>query len=324
MKRFYSGISPKIKLYIPIVAGIIFAFSIITIYSVNKQRSNVIRSLEKNLALEVTTLKKMFEREYALKLDKVRIDLDLLHDRFYSSSLKIRNDRQKIKIINQISKTEHEAEIQTWTIDGVTLPGNNDLVDHLNSLVGGTFTIFQKSDSGYIRIATNVLKSDGNRAVKTFIPNNSPVVQTIEKGESFIGRAFVVDDWYITAYEPIRHQGEIVGMLYAGDKEKDISELRSKISELKIGKNGFVCVMDETGKFIVHPFAEGQTWSEEPIIKQILIQKSGIISARLAGDKKEKWLPSIISPNLSFILPLLFPSKKKQVHWFGRSSSIRL
>ena len=129
------------------------------------------------------------------------------------------------------------------------------------ALVGGTFTNYFKSlHIGFIPLfqVVNVLKSDGARATGTYIPNNSPVVQTIEKGESFIGRAFVVDDWYITAYEPILHEGKIVGMLYAGDKEKDISELRPKIRELKIGKNGFVCVLDETGKFIVHPLPKGK------------------------------------------------------------------
>ncbi len=311
MKRFYSGISPKIKLYIPIVTGIIIAIAAITVYSVNKQRNNVIRSLEKNLVLEVTTLKKMFEREYALKLDKVKIDLNILHDRFYSATLKISNKTRKIKVANQITKTEHEAVINAWTLDGVNLFENNELVDKLYSLVGGTFTIFQKSDSGYIRISTNVLKSDGARATGTYIPNNSPVVQTIEKGESFIGRAFVVDDWYITAYEPILHEGKIVGMLYAGDKEKDISELRSKIRELKIGKNGFVCVMDETGKFIVHPSAEGQSWSDEPIINQILTQKSGIISAQLIGDKKEKMVAFDYFPEFKLYIAASVPVREE-------------
>jgi methyl-accepting chemotaxis protein len=311
MKRFYSGISPKIKLYIPVVAGIIIAISAITVYSVNKQRNNVIRSLERNLTLEVNTLKKMFEREYALKLDKVRIDLNILHDRFYSGKLKIHTDRQKIRIINQISKTEHESEIYNWTLDGVSVFGNNDLVDKLYGLVGGTFTIFQKSDSGYIRISTNVLKSDGTRAIGTFIPNNSPVIQTIEKGETFIGRAFVVDDWYITAYEPILHEGKIVGMLYGGDKEKDISELRSKISELKIGKNGFVCVLDETGKFIIHPNAEGQTWSDEPIISQILSRKTGIISTRLKRDKREKMVAFDYFPEFKLYIAASVPVREE-------------
>ena len=83
-----------------------------------------------------------------------------------------------------------------------------------------TTTIFQKIDSGYVRVSTNVLNLDGSRAVGTYIPNGSPVVQTIETGKVYIGRAYVVNDWYITAYEPLVHNGEIVGMLYVGDKEK--------------------------------------------------------------------------------------------------------
>ena len=279
MLRFYSGISPKIKLYIPIVAGILFAFTAITIYSVNKQRTNVIRSLERNLTLEVATIKKMLEREYALKLDKVKLDLNILRDRFYSSELQINDNKLPITITNQITRESHQVEINEWMIGGSRVYEDYRMVDKVFELTGGTFTIFQKADSGYIRISTNVLKSDGLRATGTFIPNNSAVVQTIEKGETFIGRAFVVDDWYITAYEPIIMEGRVIGMLYAGDKEKDLGELRPKIRELKIGQNGFVWVMDETGKFIIHPNVEGQTWSDEPIIRQILKQKSGVLTA---------------------------------------------
>ncbi len=288
MRRIYSRIPPKVRLYIPIVTGIIIAISAITVYSVNKQRNNVIRSLERNLSLEVATLKKMFEREYAVKLDKVKIDLNVLHDKFYSADFIIGSKKQKIKIINQITLIEHETEIADWTLGGSKIFENFDLVDSVHKLVGGTFTIFQKSDSGYIRISTNVLTSDGSRATGTFIPNNSPVVQTIERGNPFIGRAFVVNDWYITAYEPVYQDGKIVGMLYAGDQEKDLKELQTKLSELKIGERGFIFVLDEKGKFIIHPYAEGQTWDSEPVIQYILENKAGLLTYRLTRDNVEK------------------------------------
>jgi PAS domain S-box-containing protein len=287
------------------------AISVITIYSVNKQQSHVYRSLERNLVLEVSTLKKMFEREYTLKLKKVNIDLKIIHDRFYSSKLKISNDRQKINVFNQITRAGHEAEIYKWTLDGTEVFGNNDLVDALYNITGGTFTIFQKSDSGYIRIATNVLRSDGSRAVGTYIPNNSPVAQTVNKGETFIGRAFVVDDWYITAYEPVYSDGKIVGMLYAGDKEKDLDDLQAKIRELKIGENGYVYVMDASGKFIIHPYAEGETWMDEPIIKYIIDQKSGIMTAPLVRDQKLRMVAFDYFPEFNLYIAASVPVKEE-------------
>jgi PAS domain S-box-containing protein len=311
MKKFYSRISPKIKLYIPLVAGIIVAISVITIYSVNRQQSHVYRSLERNLVLEVSTLKKMFEREYALKLEKVNVDLKIIHDRFYSSVLKISDERQKIDAFNQITRLSHEAEIKKWTLDGADVFGNNEFVDDLFNIAGGTYTVFQKSDSGYIRISTNVLRSDGSRAVGTYIPNNSPVAQTISRGETFVGRAFVVDDWYITAYEPVYDNGEIVGMLYAGDKEKDLEDLQVKIRELKIGESGYVYVMDATGKFIIHPYAEGETWTDEPIINQIIAQKTGIMTAQLNRDKKQRMVAFDYFPEFNLYIAASVPVKEE-------------
>ena len=76
----------------------------------------------------------------------------------------------------------------------------------------GTVTIFQDD----IRIATNVLGDDGEPAIGTRI---SSVVydRVVRGGAPWYSRAFVVTDWYLTAYEPIRDvTGRIVGVLYVG------------------------------------------------------------------------------------------------------------
>jgi len=45
-----------------------------------------------------------------------------------------------------------------------------------------------------------------------------------------VGRAFVVNHWYITAYEPIKNiAGEIIGMLYVGMLEKPYIDLRNSV-----------------------------------------------------------------------------------------------
>ena len=46
----------------------------------------------------------------------------------------------------------------------------------------------------------------------------------------WVGRAFVVNHWYITAYEPIKNiAGEIIGMLYVGMLEKPYIDLRNSV-----------------------------------------------------------------------------------------------
>ena len=76
----------------------------------------------------------------------------------------------------------------------------------------GAVTIFQSD----VRIATNVLKSDGQRAVGTRMSRE--VFDSVIVGDKpWNGRAFVVNDWYITAYEPIRDpSGRVIGSLYVG------------------------------------------------------------------------------------------------------------
>ena len=52
----------------------------------------------------------------------------------------------------------------------------------------------------------------------------------LEKGELWLDRAFVVHDWYLTGYQPIRDiTGKIVGMLYVGMLEAPYVDLRNKV-----------------------------------------------------------------------------------------------
>lgn len=89
----------------------------------------------------------------------------------------------------------------------------------------GTATIFQKD----LRISTNVMNLDGTRAIGTLIAKD--VYETVlEKGVPWIARAFVVNDWYITAYEPIRDiENSIIGVLYVGILEQKFTDMRNNV-----------------------------------------------------------------------------------------------
>jgi len=89
----------------------------------------------------------------------------------------------------------------------------------------GTATIFLND----IRISTNVLNSDGNRAIGTRV---SPEVKktVLDTGKRWMGRAFVVSDWFITAYEPIEDiAGRRIGMLYVGVLEEKYTDIQRKV-----------------------------------------------------------------------------------------------
>ncbi|MFZ5830930.1 MAG: methyl-accepting chemotaxis protein [Planctomycetota bacterium] len=131
------------------------------------------------------------------------------------------------------------------------------LVDSVQQLGGGTCTIFQRMNQAgdMLRVATNVLKTDGQRAIGTYIPAVDPdgkpnaVVSTLLKGETYEGRAFVVNAWYLTTYRPIRNErDEIIGALYVGVKQEDNPELRQGIMDIVAGKTGYAFVLQGTGE----------------------------------------------------------------------------
>ena len=89
----------------------------------------------------------------------------------------------------------------------------------------GTVTIFQDD----IRVATNVLDEEGRRAVGTRV-SAEVYHKVVEEKGTWIDRAFVVTDWYLTAYEPIKDiQGRIIGILYVGILEKPFVAIQHRM-----------------------------------------------------------------------------------------------
>jgi two-component system NtrC family sensor kinase len=119
---------------------------------------------------------------------------------------------------------------------GILLNNNNRLVDKIKSVVyegvkfdgkdvGGS-TIFL----GDLRIATNVQDSGNQRAIGTRL-SEEVFNQVVLKDEKWLSRAFVVKDWYFSAYEPIHSlEGVPIGALYVGMLEKPYTRLKFNVS----------------------------------------------------------------------------------------------
>ncbi len=124
---------------------------------------------------------------------------------------------------------------------GHVLNRDNDIVDRVKEIVyhgetykgkdAGTATIFQ----GDLRISTNVRRDDGTRAIGTRV--SAEVNEAVlEEGRRWIGRAFVVNNWYIAAYEPIRDtNNQIIGMLYVGVLEEKFLDVKKRTLWVFVG-----------------------------------------------------------------------------------------
>ena len=131
---------------------------------------------------------------------------------------------------------------------GVLLNSDFRFVDAIRSLVYGPGSLLQGSIGtvtlflGDVRISTNVPLRPGERALGTRV---SQIVrdQVLGRGERWIDRAFVVNDWYISAYEPIVSDGgNRVGMLYAGFLERPYDDALNNAFGLFVGLFGLLFV----------------------------------------------------------------------------------
>jgi len=117
---------------------------------------------------------------------------------------------------------------------GVLLNKNLDFIDRLNAIVypdgalpfgsAGTATLFLDD----VRVATNVRLFGDTRAIGTRV--SKAVYDTVlGRGDTWLDRAFVVSDWYVSAYEPLLdgHQQRI-GMLYVGFLEGPFVDARKQ------------------------------------------------------------------------------------------------
>ncbi|MFO7608354.1 MAG: Cache 3/Cache 2 fusion domain-containing protein [Candidatus Krumholzibacteriia bacterium] len=148
----------------------------------------------------------------------------------------------------------------TWLGQNRSAGDPSPVVDRVRAQVGGTATIFQRmNDAGdMLRVCTNVMQQDGNRAIGTYIPATgpdggpNPVVAAVLKGQTYRGRAYVVDRWYLTAYEPIKDAtGQVAGISYFGVPMESAQALRQAVMDIEVGQTGYVYVLDTKGNYLV-------------------------------------------------------------------------
>ena len=228
--------------------------------------------------------------------------------------------------INQFTDKTSTVQLRKMLVGGRILNRNTDpatetsVVDQVTRLVGETATIFQRmNESGdMLRVATTVRNAEGQRAIGTYIPavnpdgSPDPVIKAVLNGQTYHGRAFVVNDWYLTAYEPIYDKkGVLVGMLYVGIKQKAIEErVRQAILQTKVGKTGYVFVLGGhgamRGRYIVSKDgqrdgediweskdAEGGFFIQTMVNRAITLQPGALTTQRYAwqnpGEPALRW-----------------------------------
>ena len=177
-------------------------------------------------------------------------------------------------------------------IGGILLNQNLEFIDTINDLVyraaslpegsQGTATLFLDD----VRVSTNVRLFEGRRALGTRV---SAAVRSavMDQGRTWLDSAFVVNDWYISAYEPlVDTYGKRVGMLYVGFLQKPFND--AKIETLLIIALAFIAITAATVPIFLR-WAQSIFMPLERVTATIGEVERGNLSARTklpaAGDE---------------------------------------
>ncbi|MEW5759037.1 MAG: cache domain-containing protein [Candidatus Omnitrophota bacterium] len=140
------------------------------------------------------------------------------------------------KNIDSVLAIEYAMPLSNGVLYGGKIINNDfSLVDKIHNFIFenklydakpiGTVTVFQDD----VRVSTNVLDNSAKRAVGTRV-SDTVYKKVVEEGKVWTDRAFVVTDWYLSAYEPIRDiNGKIIGILYVGLLEKPFVDLERSV-----------------------------------------------------------------------------------------------
>ncbi len=194
--------------------------------------------------------------------------------------------------VNQFTQARTSMTVPEWALKGAPLTPDRTfthhiaVIDDITKQTGETVTLFQRVNPAgdMLRVASTVASSDGQRAIGTYNPaimkdgSENPVIKAVLSGQTFRGRAYVVNAWYITAYEPLRNtKGDIIGMFYVGVKQEGLPLLRETIS-----------VQSHTGDHSSVAIYYGP-YSQD-VSNMVVIEPTGI-----GTITESKWLPEVLA-----------------------------
>nr|WP_107953780.1 Cache 3/Cache 2 fusion domain-containing protein [Campylobacter concisus] len=213
-------------------------------------KDGVLTTVEQNVQLAMNTVK-LFEKD---NVSSAELIMSVFKEMI-----------GKISTNHQMSKTDKYEAIDLISQNGI-LNNNYDILDKFNKATkGGISTIFAKSGDNFLRVSTSVTKADGSRAVGTMIDKNGQAYKNIINKERYIGVVNLFGRNYMSIYDPIIENNEVIGILFVGyDPTEGLNNMKKTFSEMKLGKHGYFSLYNtKTGKFDFHPTKANQELSSE-------------------------------------------------------------
>lgn len=212
-----------------------------------------------------------------------------------SKSLVVANEvPHDITMVNQNSQEKIQTKIPAWHYNGLPVETHPEIITQIGEFSARSVSFLMLLPEGLLRVATNVKNADGTSSNYTFIPSNSAVYKSIADGKAYSGRAKVVDQWYLTNYEPLIKDGKVIGAFFIGMQDTASERVKAHLRKQKILDTGYFYILDSKGNFVLHPSREGENVLEvqdldgKYIFKDIIQAKSGTLQYRWLNTETQK------------------------------------
>jgi methyl-accepting chemotaxis protein len=273
MVQFFTNLKVGTKILVICLFLAIIPTLLLGLVAYSSSSGVINEQIETLLETQVQDMKGWTNDVYKLTRNKVNSDLNVLRQNFYS--------RGTPEIIDG-NMTLVDKNGNQYVVNN-----NFEIVDNVQDLVGGAATVFQVFNNSYaVRISTNVIGTDGERAVGTHLTLNVYEV-AVKEGETYYGRRDLFGKNYVTAYEPIRDKNdEIIGVLFTGTEEgQTLDIVKKSINETKVGNNGYMYVLDGSGNVLIHPTLSNLNISDMDYVQTMFRNKEGAIAHEVNGTR---------------------------------------
>ncbi len=173
--------------------------------------------------------KRISKRDEEFRNRLVEISLKIASEKIVSEIPGLSLTRNSDGSLNKIISTG--ATISNQDMGNIRLLS---LIDGIGSTISGTATLFayDEASDDFVRVATNILKTDGSRATGTMLGKASEANATIRDKKTFTGAATILGEKYYTGYLPILSKKDTVtGIVYVGiNKAFEVDAVSTRIT----------------------------------------------------------------------------------------------
>lgn len=243
--------SLRVRLLLPVLALVLVSVVILTVALAVIQARHVREDATQSIERRTYALQTLFSVTRSVMLDRTRDAMRLL-----------RTEGRRVGAPSLGGRvTVGGRNANDLVLGGVSQANNFTLVDDVVEIAEGTATLFARDGDEFVRVATNVRKDDGSRAVGTVLDPQGQVIPHIRKGEAFYGVVDILGTPYVTGYEPIfagNDNQRAIGVWYVGYKT-DLQALSTVVDASHVLDSGFVAVFDGKNKLRFHSKDGGTT-----------------------------------------------------------------